>query len=149
MKKRTEQYSLFLPHFLLHSIEAVKSVQAKGQVCILDIDVQGARNVKKSSLNPYYIFVAPPSMEDLEARLRGRGTENEEDVQKRLANAASEMEYGKENGNFDKYLINGDLAAASADLSATVKTWFPQLSEASSEGGNAFVKQCANSCVIS
>ena len=131
------------------SVEAVKSVQTKGQVCILDIDVQGVQNVKKSALNPYYIFIAPPSMEDLEARLRGRGTEKENDIKKRLANAKGEMDYGKEPGNFDKYLVNGDLSTASADLNATIKTWYPHLSAATAEGGNAFVKQCASNCVIS
>jgi guanylate kinase len=134
------------------SIAAVKSVQERGQVCILEIDVQGARSVKKSSLNAYYLFIAPPTLEDLEARLRGRGTEKEEDIQKRLGNAAGEMEYGKETGNFDKYVVNGDLATASADLSATVEIWFPHLSAATTVGGNAFVKHCvsaASGCVIS
>ncbi len=88
--------------------------------------MQGVRNVKKSTLNPYYIFIAPPSMEDLEARLRGRGTEKEEDVQKRLANAAGEMAYGKE-AEFDKYLVNNDLTEASAELCSTVQSWFPHL----------------------
>mmetsp|Transcript_3475 Transcript_3475/g.5246 ORF Transcript_3475/g.5246 Transcript_3475/m.5246 type:complete len:88 (+) Transcript_3475:398-661(+) len=87
-------------------------------------------------------------MEDLEARLRGRGTEKEEDVQKRLANAAAEMEYGKE-AEFDKYLVNDDLARASADLSASVNTWFPHLSEGNEDGKNSFSKGCATICVIS
>lgn len=108
------------------SVEAVKSVQSEGKICILDIDCQGVRNVKKSSLNPYYIFIAPPSMEDLESRLRGRGTEREDDIQKRLANAAGEMAYGKV-GEFDKYLINANLSEALDELSSCVKSWFPHL----------------------
>jgi len=114
-------------------VEAVKSVQIKGQVCILDIDVQGVRNVKTSSLNPYYIFIAPPSMNDLEARLRGRGTEEEEDIEKRLANARDEIDYGEEDGNFDKFLVNDNLDRASADLCATVTSWFPHLQEAADD----------------
>ena len=117
----------------LLSIEAVKSVQNKGQVCILDIDVQGVRNVKKSTLSPYYVFICPPSMDDLEARLRGRGTEIEEDIEKRLANAQGEMDYGQEEGHFDKHLVNDDLAKASADLCDTVKSWFPHLEEVDGE----------------
>ena len=134
------------------SVESIKSVQSRGQVCILDIDIQGVQSVKKSALDPYYVFVAPPSMEDLEARLRGRQTDTDADISKRLNNAKEEMAYGKEPGNFDKYLVNGDLNAASADLSATVKTWYPHLSGEIVEGGNAFIKDCANnmkSCVIS
>ena len=44
----------------------------EGKICILDIDVQGAEQVKKSSIHAKYIFVAPPSYEELERRLRGR-----------------------------------------------------------------------------
>jgi len=129
----------FIEHANVHgnyygtSVEAVKSVQIKGQVCILDIDVQGVRNVKTSSLNPYYIFIAPPSMNDLEARLRGRGTEEEEDIEKRLANARDEIDYGEEDGNFDKFLVNDNLDRASADLCATVTSWFPHLQEAADD----------------
>ena len=93
-------------HLLLsyYSIAAVESVQSAGKVCILDIDVQGVQNVKKSSLKPIYIFIAPPSAKALEERLRGRGTESEEDISKRLANAAKELEYGAGKGNFDQGL---------------------------------------------
>lgn len=59
----------FIEHAEVHgrfygsSVAAVESVQSSGKVCILDIDVQGVKNVKKSSLDPYYVFIAPPSME--------------------------------------------------------------------------------------
>lgn len=109
------------------SVEAVRSVQSKGQVCILDIDCQGVRNVKSSSLDPYYVFIAPPSMQDLENRLRGRGTEKEEDIVKRLANAQGEMDYGQEEGNFDKYLVNDELKTSSEELCSIIQTWYPHL----------------------
>merc|ERR1712071_567631 len=72
------------------SIDAVAKVQNAGKICILDIDVQGVQKVKKSSLSPYYVFIAPPSMEVLEKRLRSRGTEKEEDIVKRLDYVAEE-----------------------------------------------------------
>jgi hypothetical protein len=65
----------------------------------------------------------------LEARLRGRGTENEESLQKRLENAMDEMKYGQGEGNFDMYLVNDNLYEAAAELCATVKTWFPFLQQ--------------------
>ncbi|KAF5474121.1 hypothetical protein F2P56_006051, partial [Juglans regia] len=77
--------------------------------CILDIDVQGARSVKASSLDAMFIFVCPPSMEELEKRLRARGTETEEQVQKRLRNAQTEIEQGKSSGIFDHILYNDNL----------------------------------------
>lgn len=76
------------------SVAAVEDVQKAGKICILDIDVQGVQKVKKSSLNPIYIFISPPSREELEKRLRGRGTETEEQIKVRLANASKELDYG-------------------------------------------------------
>lgn len=80
--------------FVSLSIAAVESVKKQGKVCILDIDVQGVQKVKDSSLTPLYLFIAPPSMEILEKRLRGRGTETEEQLKTRLGNAGKEMKYG-------------------------------------------------------
>ena len=113
----------------VNSIAAVESVQSAGKVCILDIDIRGVQNVKTSSLTPYYIFVAPPSQEKLEQRLRGRGTEKEEDIQIRLANAAKELEYGLKEGNFDVVLVNDDLAKTFARLAKIVKAWYPHLKD--------------------
>lgn len=111
------------------SVKGVESVQNDGKICILDIDVQGAELVKKSTLDPYYIFISPPSMETLEARLRGRGTEKEEAIQKRLGNAAKEMEYGKVEGNFDKVFVNDDLMKTFKDLETQIMEWYPHLQE--------------------
>jgi guanylate kinase len=117
---------------LADSVAAVESVQNSGKVCILDIDVQGVRNVKKSSLDPHYVFIAPPSMEQLEERLRGRGTEKEEDIQTRLSNAAEEMDYGQTEGEFDLFLTNDDLQSSFEKLTAKIKDFYPSgLEEAS------------------
>uniref|UniRef100_A0A7S1GQ70 guanylate kinase n=1 Tax=Cyclophora tenuis TaxID=216820 RepID=A0A7S1GQ70_CYCTE len=111
------------------SFAAVETVQSSGKVCILDIDVQGVQNVKKSKLKPHYIFVAPPSMKELERRLRGRGTEKEADIKRRLGNAAKEMEYGNAKGNFDLLLVNDNLTKSFAKLVAQMKKWYPTLKE--------------------
>ncbi|KAI5583868.1 hypothetical protein BDE02_06G045200 [Populus trichocarpa] len=91
------------------SIEAVEVVTDAGKRCILDIDVQGARSVKASSLEAIFIFICPPSMEELEKRLRSRGTETEEQILKRLRNAKTEMEQGHSSGIFDHILYNDNL----------------------------------------
>jgi len=91
---------------------AVQDVLDSGKICILDIDVQGVKAVKKTDLKPRFVFVKPPGMEVLEARLRARGTETEESLAKRLGAAAAEMEYGEEKGNFDVIIINDDLEKA-------------------------------------
>lgn len=93
------------------SVEAVDVVADAGKRCILDIDVQGARSVRASSLEAIFIFVCPPSFEELENRLRARGTETEEQIQKRLRNAKAELEQGHSSGLFDHILVNDDLEA--------------------------------------
>jgi guanylate kinase len=114
------------------SFAAVESVQASGKICILDIDVQGVQKVKENArLQPYFLFIAPPSMEDLEQRLRGRGTENEEQMKLRLSNAASELEYGQTPGNFDRILVNNDLQQCFEELVSLLKAWYPHLADLS------------------
>lgn len=98
----------FLEHANVHgnfygtSIAAVESVRKTGKICILDIDVQGCRQCRKAKLPGTYVFVSPPSFEELEKRLRGRGTETEDKIAKRLANAKGEMDARTEAGLFDK-----------------------------------------------
>ncbi|XP_048410814.1 guanylate kinase-like isoform X2 [Stegostoma tigrinum] len=88
------------------SKKAVQEVQARNQICILDIDMQGVRNIKKTDLCPIYLSIQPPSFEILEQRLRQRKTETEENLQKRLAAAKMDMELSKEPGIFDEVLTN-------------------------------------------
>eukprot|EP00057_Strongylocentrotus_purpuratus_P006648 XP_011661122.1 PREDICTED: guanylate kinase [Strongylocentrotus purpuratus] len=75
------------------SKKAVQDVLAAQRICILDIEVQGVMSIKKTDLKPIYIFVKPPSIAVLEERLRGRQTDSEEAIQKRLTTAIKEMEY--------------------------------------------------------
>ena len=112
------------------SFASVETVRNSGKICVLDIDVQGVRKVKESSLDPLYLFIAPPSMEDLEKRLRGRGTETEEQMKIRLGNAAKELEYGQAEGNFDRVFVNNDLEACFAEMVTAFLGWYPHLVEA-------------------
>ena len=68
-------------------------------------------------------------MESLEKRLRGRGTETEEAIKKRLGNAAKELEYGREAGNFDRIFVNADLNETFEDMATAFKEWYPHLDE--------------------
>ena len=69
----------------------VDSKLSEGQDVLLEIDVQGALKVKTAAPNGVFIFLIPPSMEELEKRIRSRGTESEEQINKRLGKAAAEM----------------------------------------------------------
>lgn len=95
---------------------AVQDVQAKNLICILDIDMQGVRNIKKTDLNPIYITIQPPCMDILEKRLRDRKTESEESLQKRLHAAMVDMEISKEPGLFDIVIVNDNLEVAYDEL---------------------------------
>ncbi|KAG2201054.1 hypothetical protein INT47_010806 [Mucor saturninus] len=102
------------------SIKSVEDVVADGKVCMLDIDMQGVQSVKKTQLNPKYIFVQPPSLEVLESRLRGRGTEKEEAVLARLEASKRELEYGSLPGSYDHIIVNDDLETAYSSLKQAI-----------------------------
>lgn len=70
------------------------------------------KQVKKTDLNARFLFLSPPSIEVLEQRLRGRGTDDEESVRKRLQQAEKEMEYSKQEGAHDIVVVNDDLEKA-------------------------------------
>ena len=82
---------------------------AMGKNLILEIDTQGALNVKKIMPEATLIFILPPSFEELEARLRGRHTETEEAIQKRLESTRLEMENSKQ---FDFQVVNDSVENA-------------------------------------
>ncbi|KAF0720620.1 Aste57867_177 [Aphanomyces stellatus] len=103
-----------------------RSVQNAEKICVLDIDIQGVQQVKKSGLKMKYLFIAPPSMTDLEKRLRGRGTESEDKVTLRLTNAKGELDFAAQ-GHFDKVLVNNDLDEAFSELEETLIEWYPQI----------------------
>jgi len=65
-----------------------------GKICVLDIDIQGVKQIKGTLLEPLYVFVKPPSLMELEQRLKARKTETEESLKRRLAVAKIELEYG-------------------------------------------------------
>ncbi|KAB8267284.1 P-loop containing nucleoside triphosphate hydrolase protein [Aspergillus minisclerotigenes] len=98
------------------SVQAVKDIAKKGRICILDIEMEGVKQVKRTDLNARFMFLAPPSVEELERRLRGRGTESEESLSKRLAQAKNELEYAKEPGAHNKIVVNDDLEKAYTEL---------------------------------
>lgn len=104
------------------SKRAVQDVQEVGKVCVLDIEMQGVKQIKQSSLDPLYVFIKPPSIAELERRLRARKTETDESLQRRLTTARTEMEYGEQPGNFDIVIENDNLDKAYEKLRDFVST---------------------------
>ena len=92
---------------------SVQEHMAAGQQVILEIDVQGAFQIREKVPEAHLIFIEPPSMEVLEQRLRGRDTETEEVIQQRLAAARVELSRKME---YDKQLVNDNLDEAVSQL---------------------------------
>ncbi|EDO18905.1 hypothetical protein Kpol_1023p74 [Vanderwaltozyma polyspora DSM 70294] len=110
------EWAQFSGNYYGTTVESVHKVIDSGKTCILDIDMQGVKAVKsKPQLNARFLFVAPPSMDDLKTRLVGRGTETEESISKRLAAADAEMAYAA-SGAHDKIIVNDDLDKAYREL---------------------------------
>ena len=91
----------------------VEEKLAEGKNMILELDTVGALNVKKTMPQACLIFILPPSFEELEARLRGRHTESEEAIQKRLNSVKTEIERSEQ---FDYKVVNDDLNNALKEL---------------------------------
>ena len=92
----------------------VERIWAKGHAIVFDIDVQGGVNLKRIfGDKALSVFIQAPSVEVLRERLVGRGTDTEEAIERRVAKAASEMEFAA--GKFDYVLINDDLATAKTE----------------------------------
>jgi len=110
------EYTQFAGNYYGTSRKAVQDVQNQGKICILDVEIEGVKNLKKTDLNPRFVFLKPPSIEVLEHRLRSRGTECEEVILRRLREAREQLEYGETPGNFDIILVNDDIEDAYANL---------------------------------
>ncbi|KAK4524354.1 hypothetical protein GAYE_SCF03G2254 [Galdieria yellowstonensis] len=94
------------------SFQAVESVLNRGRLCVLDVDVQGCRSIRRRNMKAIIIFVSPPSLSELESRLRSRQTESEADLRKRLEDAQGEMKTCEEQNLYDLVIVNDYLDRA-------------------------------------
>jgi guanylate kinase len=93
--------------------QPVDDALAGGRAALLEIDLQGARQVRGSMPEAHFVFLAPPSWDELVRRLVGRGTETEEEREVRLATARQELAAQRE---FDVTIVNDDVRRASEEL---------------------------------
>jgi guanylate kinase len=91
----------------------------QGQVAIFDIDVQGGSTIKAKYPGAVSVFIFPPSMQELERRLRDRKTDSEDTISQRLAAAREEVERGRD--RYDYLIVNDDLNRAFDDLLAVIR----------------------------
>jgi guanylate kinase len=107
-------------------------VLESGRNVLLDIDVQGGRSVRRIYPDGVFIFVLPPSLEDLEERLRARGTDNEERIRVRLRNAEREMALMRE---YDYAVVNESLDDATRQVASIIEAETCRSSRRLDQGG--------------
>lgn len=96
----------------------VEEMIGSGRDVVLEIDIQGARQVKKRFPKGVFIFVVPPTMEELARRLTGRGTDSPEEIARRLSQAVEEMECAHE---YDYVVVNDKVEKAVATLKSIIE----------------------------
>lgn len=96
-------------------VEPIQKALAEGRDILLEIDTQGGLSVMEKFPEGVYIFILPPSMQELERRIRGRGTEEEDALQKRLQNAEKEINDGK---RYTYVIVNREIDDAVAEIKA-------------------------------
>ena len=109
----------FLEHALVFGTHAygtprepVQENLDEGKLVVLDIDVQGALQVREAMPTAYMVFVLPPSEDELHRRLEARGRDDEEAIHRRFAEAKREISLATESGVYDEFVVNDDLHAA-------------------------------------
>ena len=101
-------------HFYGSCRAVVDDAMARKGVALFDIDVQGGLAIKARYPEAVLVFILPPSLEELERRLRDRGTDSDETIRKRMLAARSEMERGA--ASYDFVIVNDDFERAYAEL---------------------------------
>lgn len=113
-----EYARVFGGHYYGTSLPAIKENLAKGIDVFLDIDWQGAQQIRKKMPSVKSIFILPPSLTELENRLKDRGQDSEQVIAERMAQAVNEMSHYDE---FDYVIVNRDFQQALADLLAILR----------------------------
>lgn len=113
------EYASFCDNFYGTPRKQAEEKLEQGFDVILEIETKGAMQVKKCCPDAVFIFILPPSMNELKRRLKKRGTESDEVIQKRLDTAAGEIRCAE---NYDYIMINGELEKAILDFEAIIRS---------------------------
>ena len=116
-----EHACVFGRHWYGTPREPVEKALAAGEMVILEIDVQGARQIRQSMPTAFMLFIEPPSSKALLDRLRRRGREDEAVIQRRFAEAQREIDVARQSGVYDGFIVNDDLERAIAETCDAVE----------------------------
>lgn len=114
---RLLEHNEFVGNYYGTPREPVERAIANGQDMVIEVDVNGAAQIREKLPEAVSIFIMPPSFAELKRRLSGRGTESEELIQKRLTSALGEIKRAVE---YDYIVVNKDIAAAADDIMSVI-----------------------------
>ena len=114
---RLLEHNEFVGNYYGTPREPVERAVANGQDMVIEVDVNGAAQIREKMPAAVSIFIMPPSFAELKRRLSGRGTESEELIQKRLTSALGEIKRAVE---YDYIVVNEDIAAAADDIMSVI-----------------------------
>lgn len=114
---RLLEHNEFVGNYYGTPREPVERAVANGQDMVIEVDVNGAAQIREKMPDAVSIFIMPPSFAELKRRLSGRGTESEELIQKRLTSALGEIKRAVE---YDYIVVNKDIAAAADDIMSVI-----------------------------
>ena len=114
---RLLEHNEFVGNYYGTPREPVERAVANGQDMVIEVDVNGAAQIREKMPEAVSIFIMPPSFAELKRRLSGRGTESEELIQKRLSSALGEIKRAVE---YDYIVVNEDIAAAADDIMSVI-----------------------------
>lgn len=114
---RLLEHNVFVGNYYGTPREPVERAVANGQDMVIEVDVNGAAQIREKMPEAVSIFIMPPSFAELKRRLSGRGTESEELIQKRLNSALGEIKRAVE---YDYIVVNEDIAAAADDIMSVI-----------------------------
>lgn len=111
------EHNVFVGNYYGTPREPVERAVAEGKDIIIEVDVNGAAQIRKKLPEAVSIFIMPPSFQELKRRLRGRGTESEELIEKRLNSALGEIKRASE---YDYIIVNDNITAAADDILSVI-----------------------------
>ena len=115
-KKEFLEHNKFSGNYYGTCKKEIERINKDGKICLLEMDINGASQVKKIKYPANFLAILPKSTEDVRERLKGRGTESEELIEKRINIGLKELEEINNTNIFDYKIINDDLETAYIDL---------------------------------
>ncbi len=135
------EYAQYVDHYYGTSAKLIDEHLAKGEDVLLDIEVQGAAIVREKRPDAVFVFVMPPSFDDLAARLRERGTDDEHTIEKRLKQAKKEC---REASKYAYLIVNRTVPQAVSDLEIVIRSERKKAEEEEKEAGRVPVREDKN-----